>query len=180
MLETNIPDCTLLHLCFGSLIRTNSGGKYFRIVLGGTAEFAKNVLRDGDTVILASRQPFTAFDKDDVLDFMKSDSNKFYVFNDFNWFCTLGNANSAIVAKITRKGDKYHMDYRYIVYDYYDWDVKDNFGIFDIPYVGVSNSDFAQMHFAGIARSYYQQGQLTGDFDYDKKSEPYDSWEWAF
>ena len=177
-LDNTGKDRELSNLDIASFIQTNSGGTRYRMVLHGASEVAKNVLKDGDTVILASNLEFDAFRK---VDSEVKHYNYTYFVNDYQWFTALGDAKAAIVAKIKRDGNRYHMEFRYIVYDYYDWDISNTHGIIDyldgIPVLKALNiydSDFAKMHLAGIARSYYVQGEFNGKFDYDKNTEPYD------
>ena len=110
-------------------------------------------------------------DDDDI-----KNPNPLYWVNDGNWFTTLGDAEGALIAKIKRVGNLYQMEYKYTIYDYYDWEVKNDWSFFDdipiLKLMSIMDSEFAEMHCAGIARSYFQYGQSTGELVFDKNSEP--------
>ena len=156
-----------------SLLKTNSGRYRYQATLSGVADYAKNVLKDGDTVILASKKAFSSFKKGD-------DDIKVYdpgqLLNDCDWFCTLGEASGAIIAKIKRDGDYYNMEYTYNVIDYYDWDINRDFALFeDVPglkSLTIQDAEFAKMHLAGIARSYFQHGKISGELDFSIHTDP--------
>lgn len=155
-----------------SFISTGSGRKHYEEELSSVADLAKNILKDGDTVVLASKVPFKSYLKDEMF------QDPYQLFNNANWFCTVGESSGALIAKIKRENDMYHMEFKYIIYDYFDWDENRDYGFFDdvpvINFLSIKDSEFAEMHLAGIARSYFQSGQLCRKFDFDYNSEPYE------
>lgn len=172
-LDNTGKDREISELGMMSFLLTNSGQFHFQQELANVSDLAKNVLKDGDTVILASGKKFKSFLKDD--DDIKN-PNPLYWVNDGNWFTTLGDAEGALIAKIKRVGNLYQMEYKYTIYDYYDWEVKNDWSFFDdipiLKLMSIMDSEFAEMHCAGIARSYFQYGQSTGELVFDKNSEP--------
>jgi hypothetical protein len=163
-----------------SLLQTNSGWYRYQAAVSGVAEYAKNVLKDGDTIILASKMACISFrfDDDELWNSTNKNTRMYKIMNGFknwepdqlikrvDWFCAINNASGGIIAKIKRVGDTYTMEYTYNVIDYYDWDIDREYTTLDLipglKFLGINDCEFAKMHFAGIARSYFQHGQYSG------------------
>ena len=128
-----------------SLIQTKVGFKCYRDQYTAIMEFAEDVLKDGDSITLASANSFYSY------------TNTLSGYNAINWTATLGTASGAASATITRSGNHYDGPIKYKVYDYYDWDIDDDRAF--IP--GLPNCSLAMMHYEGIARSYFQYGVLS-------------------
>ena len=158
-----------------SFLLTGSGKLHYQTELSSVSDFAKNVLKDGDTIVLVSSNPFTSYKKNECLVNAMEDPE--LIINNVNWAATLGDSSGALVAEVTRHGNTYSMKYRYLIYDYYDWDLGNDWGLFeDIPglnNLSVTDSEFAMMHYTGIARAYFQYGELKGSFTYSDFLEPY-------
>jgi surface protein len=158
-----------------SYLQTNSGSYRYRVALSGVANYAKNVLKDGDAVILASKKACISFR---ALDDEVKSWNPLLIVNEANWFCTINDASGAIIAKVKRVGDTYTMEYTYNVIDYYDWDIDRKFTTLGkIPVLkslNINDCEFAKMHLAGIARSYFQHGQISGECSFRIDTDPHD------
>ena len=97
-----------------SLIQTKVGFKCYRDQYTAIMEFAEDVLKDGDSITLASANSFYSY------------TNTLSGYNAINWTATLGTASGAASATITRSGNHYDGPIKYKVYDYYDWDIDDD------------------------------------------------------
>ena len=134
-----------------SYVATDLGGDIYNREYTKAYEFAKDVLKDGDTIYVASSHAFESYSVAESLQL------SILVINDANWLATLGGASGALIAEVTRDGDKYSMNFKYMIYDYYDWDLgDDNNFIFNFK-----NDDFARMNHAGIAKDYYHYGVVS-------------------
>lgn len=107
-------------------------------------DFAQNVLKDGDDITVICKEEFQTYEND-----------IYYMINDINWFITLGSSSGTLIAKISRSGERYEMESRYTVYDYYDWEDDDKKLI-----PGLGNADLWRMENCGIAKSYFMKGEL--------------------
>ncbi|SFD32965.1 BspA family leucine-rich repeat surface protein [Ruminococcus albus] len=171
-LDNTGKDRELSSLEIRSFLLTNSGSYRYQVALSAVADYAKNVLKDGDAVILASKKACISFR---ALDGDVKIWNPLLMVNEANWFCTINNASGAVIAKVKRVGDTYTMEYTYNVIDYYDWDIDKNFTTLDIPVLkllAINDCEFAKMHLAGIARSYFQHGKISGKCNFGIDTDP--------
>lgn len=139
-----------------SYVATDYGHSCYRRELEKAAKFGEDVLKDGESITIVSKHSFETY---------KTDAFKLSLFslNDINWIATLGGASGALAAEITRDGNSYTMKYKYIIYDYYDWDLGDDRAF--VP--GLCNDDLARMQCAGMAKAYYHYGELTDYYWWD-------------
>ena len=134
-----------------SYIATDLGNEIYTQEYTKALEFAKDVLKDGESIYVASSHAFTSYSVSDSLRL------SLLAINDANWLATLGGASGALVAEVTRDGDDYSMKFRYMIYDYYDWDLGDT----NTFILNFQNDDFARMNHAGIAKDYYHYGTIV-------------------
>lgn len=124
---------------------------YYYSNLSHLLEHAESVLKDGETItIMRTSQPYSF------------SVNGFPQALELNWECTLGVGGSwaGITATVTRMGDDYIVEYRYYLYDAYDWSYEFPF-TFGLP---ADSSMHTMLHMTGLAREYFIYGEFTNTF----------------
>jgi len=133
-----------------SLLSTSINAvNYYNEHMSYIIEYAKDIVKDGQTITIATNCRYTAHDK------------KLAII-DMNWTGALGSCSGAIVAKVTRNNNRYKITYKYYIYDYYDWNE-----MLDAGFVlsNLWDSDLAKLHRAGIAREFYVIGNIENKME---------------
>ena len=136
---------------------TNYGKKQYDAKYEDVIEYAESVLKDGESLVITSKNVFDSYEEPEKVNLRTP--------NDMNWYATLGISKGACVAEIKRTGKEYKVKFRYAIFDFYNWNLDD-----DNEFVkGLQNKDLAAMHHLGIAKDYYQYGELSGKSIWKRK-----------
>ena len=122
------------------------GSKSYQEELEKIKEYALNVLKDGESITVIRNEAFTSH--------INEIAGLHLVVN-ANWFLALGEAGGYVIADMKRIGNKYIIDIRYMIFDYYDWNATDNNEL--IP--GITNATMWEMTSLGIAKPYFVYGE---------------------
>lgn len=141
-----------------ALIKSGSGKTRFENNMMMAKEYAESVLKDGDFMFFNSRPNPGALEPY-LLSHSLTDENATY-----DWRGALGTSSCQLVFEVSRNGNNYHMFYRYIAYDYYDWE-KDKEEYF-IP--GLKDGDMWKLHNIGWARNYFLSGEKIDNMEWSK------------
>jgi len=125
---------------------SNCGRQQYEEYLRMLKQHVKSVLKDGDTICIVSKIPFSAHENGFPLDISSAD-----------WLLTLGAASGAFCVVASRAGDKYTISGSYYVADNYDFN-KEDYDMSIIP--TISNADMFYLHDAGMAKAYYMHGEM--------------------
>mgnify|MGYP006916252258 CR=1 FL=1 len=128
---------------------------YYYLNLEHLLLLARSVLKDGESITIMRTTPAVAYRV-----------NEWYQAVEIDWFCTLGAGGSSagVIANISRVGNSYIVDYRYSLYDTYDWAYNQSV----LP--GVLPQDVSMhtmLHQTGLAREYNVYGEFTNTFIID-------------
>jgi len=121
------------------------GSDLYKLNLEKLEEHIKSVLKDGDSICIVSKIPFSANANDLRPTIYSTD-----------WFLTLGAASGAFCVTASRAGDEYTIKGTYYVADNYDFDENDDKFIFP----GLQNGDMFKLHSAGVAQAYFMHGEM--------------------
>ena len=122
------------------------GSKSYQEEVEKIKEYALNVLKDGESITVIRNEAFTSH--------INEIAGLHLVVN-ANWFLALGEAGGYVIADMKRIGNKYIIDIRYMIFDYYDWNATDDNEL--IP--GITNATMWKMTSLGIAKPYFVYGE---------------------
>ncbi len=124
---------------------------YYYSNLSHLLTHAKSVLKDGETItIMRTTQPYSF------------NVNGFPQALELDWECTLGVGGSwaGVAATVTRIGNDYIVEYRYSLYDAYNWSHEFPF-VWGLP---PDSSMRTMLHMTGLACEYFIYGEFTNTF----------------
>ena len=123
----------------------------FEDAIHKTQLYAEDILKKNSSIIFVSKAPFITHSKTSVWDISRNAS--------------VGDCSGCIVAKVSRFDNEYKMEYRYIVFDFYDWDSNNN-----DRFIAIAPSDkqIFELHYAGMAKQFYVYGEYRNEITWKK------------
>ena len=109
----------------------------------------KSVLKDGDTICIASSVAFHSCVKEFPKNIAAAD-----------WLLTLGDASGAFCVIASRTGNRYTINGTYYIADTYDFDKNDYNAI--LP--GLTNDAMFKLHSAGVAQAFCIHGEMEMNY----------------
>ena len=135
---------------------TCEGAMYYNDEKEKVCEFAKALLKDGDSITIRSSREFCTYDNNGATGIPS--------ISDLNWMTTIGKASGVLSAEVSRKGNIYSVKSKYVIFDYYDWNEGDPNELVR----GLSNGDMYKMESFGLAKSFYVEGVYNDNFEFKK------------
>ncbi|MCQ2529204.1 MAG: DUF4214 domain-containing protein [Saccharofermentans sp.] len=132
--------------------------KYYISHLNDVYLYAKNILKDGRTITIRLKP----LENERLIAYTYTENVLQHNALDYDLapFLGIGGCSAGVHAQITRNGNQYTIQYRYVVFDAYDWCLPSSY----VPIVLPTDAEVHHLHTTGLAKEYIMQSPITQTF----------------